>query len=96
MHYGVLHRSFLVCHVGHCDFTDKIVVNINLLDTMPAGFICFVNYDFLYKRIEQFGEQLVRYRRGDFGIKARNADFAYDTNPSLSSCFVCSSPLTAR
>ena len=62
MHCGVLHRSFFVCHVGHCDFTDKIVVNINLLDAMPAGFIRFMDHDFLYKRIEQFGEQYVRYR----------------------------------
>ena len=99
MHCGVLHRSFFVYHVGHLDFTDKIVVNINLLDAMPTGFIRFVDHDFLYKRIEQFGEQLVRYRvfmdQLQEAVHIYSLLFAVITD-ALHSCVFCTSAACSR
>ena len=59
--YGISRRFLFVDCMGKIDFTDKIVVNINLLGTVAAGLVRGMDNDFLHKSVQQFGKQFVRY-----------------------------------
>ena len=45
--------------MGKSNFTNKIIVNINLLSTVAAGLIRRMNDDFFHKSMEKFWKQLV-------------------------------------